>query len=733
MFAKVIVDIVNSEVDRIFEYSFSENDGVKKGSRVLVPFGNKKIEGIVVDVQSVVDYAEDKIKPILGVLDDMPALTDETLSLADFIVKKYYVSKASALRLFLPSEMRNGRVKEKKSVYFNMKEGLNVEECCLQLKSSAKKQKELLFFLSENGKTESSELLKKFGRTTLSALCDKGFIFKTEEKINRSPYVNLTVKDKTVMLSQSQKNAVESVLSTRKDVSLIFGVTGSGKTEVYLDIINRTISLGKTAIMLVPEIALTPQMLKQLRARFGDTAAILHSGLSAGERYDEWWRLRSGNAKIAIGARSAVFAPLTNIGVIIIDEEHDGSYRSETSPRYSTLDLAIFRAKYYNAKVVLGSATPSLESYNNAIMGNYNLIEMPDRINKKPLPEFEIADMREEVKHGNNSYFSSILKYELEECLRNGKQAMIFLNQRGYSKTVVCTECGHVQKCENCDVALTYHKEDDSLLCHYCGAKYKMISSCTECGSKFLKYGGMGTERAVFELKALYPKARIIRMDRDTTRNKEGHFEILERFSRHDADILVGTQMIAKGHDFPEVTLVGILDADASLYFSDFRSAERTFQLITQVAGRSGRSDKAGKVVLQTYQPFNNILKHAISYDYKSFFEQELSVRKATAFPPFADIIRVLVFGENETLTLETTEKIYNDLKQIYEKNKIIFKFFGCMKAPIKRLQNKFRFQILMRIESGNQTIIDELFFASDKHKSKKTLVSFEVNPNNLT
>ena len=473
-------------------------------------------------------------------------------------------------------------------------------------------------------------------------------------------------------------------------------------------------------------------MFKQLRARFGETAAILHSGLSAGERYDEWWRLRNGHAKIAIGARSAIFAPLTNLGIIVMDEEHDGSYVSESSPRYSTLEVAKKRAEISNCKLVIGSATPSVESYLNATNGRYNLINLPERINKKPLPHVEIVDMRGEIKRGNNSIFSSVLKDEIQKCLDCGNQAMIFLNQRGYSKTVICTECGHVQKCSSCDVSLTYHKEDESLLCHYCGAKYKMIDACTECGSKFIRYGGTGTERVVIELQKLFPKARILRMDRDTTQTKEGHFKILSEFSERRGDILVGTQMIAKGHDFPAVTLVGILDADMSLHFADYRSSERTFQLLTQVAGRCGRAEETGKVVLQTYSPENHVLHQAIRYDYEGFFNQEISIRKATGFPPFTDICRILVSGENEEETLLITKKLYEDLAVFYNTEREKFRFFGCMKAPIKRLQNKFRYQILMRIKKEDKQLIDRIFITADKHKTNSVSVAMEINPSNL-
>ncbi len=732
MFAQVIVDITNSEVDKIFEYSFSDCR-ITLGSRVVVPFSNKAIEGIVIGVSEKSEYPPEKIKPVLRLIEEMPALTPDMLKVMQYVCDTCFVSRASALRLFLPVEMRKGKVREQFKKFVDVCEGADIGEVMNSLRKSAVKQKALLEYLSKNGKSSFTEMNEKFGASAVKGLTERGALVITEEKYFRSPYKNLQADKKEVALTEKQKTAFDSVLSTDKAVSLIFGVTGSGKTEVYLKLIEQTINDGKTAIMLVPEIALTPQMLKQLRARFSDDAAILHSGLSAGERFDEWWRLRTGEARIAIGARSAVFAPLQNVGLIVIDEEHDGSYTSESSPRYSTVDVAKFRARLDGGKLVLGSATPSLESFKKAQDGEYNLIELPERINKRPMPEVEIVDMRNEVRRGNNTPFSSALKSELEECLNKGNQAMIFLNQRGYSKTVICTECGHVQKCDSCDVSLTYHKEDESLLCHYCGAKYKMITACTECGSPFIRHGGTGTERVESELKALFPTARVLRMDRDTTQNKEGHFKILSEFSQRKADILVGTQMIAKGHDFPFVTLVGILDADMSLHFSDFRSGERTFQLLTQVAGRSGRAEEKGKVVLQTYSPENHILRQAVRYDYLSFYNQEISIRKATAFPPFTDVVRVLISSEDDEVALQATKKVYEDLNLIYLSNKDKFRFFGCMKAPLKRLQNKFRYQVLMRINAEDFELLREIFTVSDKYKSKKVFISMEVNSNNLT
>ncbi len=732
MFADVIVDITNAEVDKIFEYSFT-NLSVSLGSRVIVPFGNKFIEGIVIRVKTDSEFSASKIKPILRVLEDTPAMTKEAISLMDYVKSKYFVTRATALRLFLPSEMRKGKTKESFIKYCCLVEGANLENALNSLRKSAIKQHEFLNFIFENKKCKLSFVNEKFGASSVKSIIEKGFVQVIVEQNIRSPYKDLIDVKKEISLTEKQIKAVESIENTDRQVTLLHGVTGSGKTEIYLNLIDNAIKSGKSAIMLVPEISLTPQMLKQLRARFKENVSILHSGLSAGERFDEWWRLRSGEAKIAIGARSAIFAPIEDVGIIIIDEEHDGSYVSETAPRYNTIDVAKFRASYNGAKIVLGSATPSIESYMKATNGEYNLAVLPDRINKKPLPEVEIVDMRKEVRRGNNSPFSQALRQEIQSCLDKNNQVILFLNQRGFSKSVICTECGHVQTCDSCDVSLTYHREDNALLCHYCGAKYKMVDACTNCGSTFLRYGGTGTERVVHELKNLFPSARILRMDRDTTQTKEGHFKILNEFSSHNADILVGTQMIAKGHDFPFVTLVGILDADMSLHFSDYRSSERTFQLLTQVAGRSGRAEETGKVILQTYSPSHPVLMQSVKYDYENFFKTEVSIRSATGFPPFTDIVRVLISGGDEEKTLETTKKVYESLNLIYLEEKENFKFFGCMKAPLTRLQNKFRFQVLMRIKAENNNLLNKIYNASYPFRSRIVSINMEVNPNNLT
>lgn len=732
MIAEVIVDIAHSEVDKVFDYDCGGLD-VSVGSRVIVPFGKMKIEGVVIALKQTSEYMANGIKKIIRLLDSAPAITKECIELLSFMREKYHLTKASILRLFLPTEMRKGKVREKLVTFVTVNTDLDFESALSSIPQRSKSERGALEFMRDVKTCKIAELKSKFTNDSVNRLVEKGYLKKEEKRENRTPYSSLEGYSKNVELTDEQKNAIASIEATDKRVTLIHGVTGSGKTVVYLRLIREAVESGKTAIMLVPEISLTPQMFRQLKAEFADNAAILHSGLSAGEKFDEWWRLRSGEAKIAVGARSAIFAPLENLGVIIIDEEHDGSYTSESNPRYFTFDVAKFRADYNDCKLVLGSATPSVETYLRAKEGAFNLVKLPHRINKKPLPEMIIADMRTEVRRGNDSAFSSALVSELEDCLKKGNQAIIFLNRRGYSQHVVCRECGYVAKCENCDVALNYHSVGNVLKCHYCGATYKMLTACPDCGSIHINYVGTGTQKVVAELKKRFPSARILRMDNDTTQNKEGHLKILEQFSRHEADILVGTQMIAKGHDFPSVTLVGILDADMSLFFSDYRSGERTFQLITQVAGRSGRAGDKGVVVLQTYNPDNPVLRFATKYDYEGFFEREISLRKTTSYPPYATIVRVMVESDDEEKGVEALRKVYEGLSALRERESDAFLFFNKMKSPIKRLKNKFRFQVLMRIDYKREDVLNQIYELSLPVSDKNALVYVEINPGNLS
>ncbi len=723
MFAQVIVDVAHSQVDKIFEYSCP--DDLRTGCRVKVPFGGRIVEGFVIGVSQNCSFPPERVKPVAEVFDELPALVPECFSLAERISSRFRVPKAASLRLFLPSEMRRGTVREAFKKYVTLS-GVQAT-----FQKNANKQREAAEFLSDKDEYEYIALCEKFGAGAVNALIKKGVVCVEKRRVNRNPLGGAERSEELKKLTAAQADAIENIENSQKTVHLLHGVTGSGKTEIYLNIIAREIEKGKTAIFLVPEISLTPQMLSQLRARFKGEAAILHSGLSAGEKFDEWWRLRSGEAKIAIGARSAVFAPLENIGAIIVDEEHDSSYVSETAPRYSTIEVAKLRAEYNNCKLILGSATPSVESYQSAIDGKFNLITLTERINKKPLPEIIIADMRKEVKRGNNSAFSAALREELDSTLKSGNQAIIFLNRRGYAQTVICRDCGYVAKCENCDVSLTYHSEENCLKCHYCGAKYRMLTACPDCGGKRVHYGGTGTQRAAADLKALFPRARIIRMDNDTVSGKDGHYGILRQFAAKEADILVGTQMIAKGHDFPAVTLVGILDADMSLHFSDYRSGERTFQLITQVSGRSGRADDKGKVVLQTYCPENYILRYAVNYDYTGFFGNEMQVRKATGFPPFSLICRIMVTSENAETAVETLKKVYFATEELRQAHPDEFIFLNRMHSPIKKIQKKYRYQVLMRLNT--YSLLEKIYDIAVKNSSQNCLAYVEENPSNLS
>ena len=730
MIFEVIVDISNSEVDRVFDYIGDES--VKVGSRVSVPFGKRNIEGFVINKKEQSNVDETKLKKISKVLDDFVTINDEMLSLMRFMVSELHIRLIDALRFFLPSQMRGGRIESLKIKVAYINKDLPKEEMLSSLSKSAKNQKALIEFLTENEKGNFTQLSQKYGAASIRALEQKGFLTVKEEKQNRIPYKNLIGNKTELIHTQDQKNAIETILNSEKDTFLLFGVTGSGKTEIYMSVIDSILTKNQTAIMLVPEISLTPNMLKLFRTRYGEQVAILHSGLSAGERYDEWLRLKTGEAKIALGARSAVFAPLENVGVIIIDEEHDSSYQSESNPRYNTYDIAAFRKNFNRAKLVLGSATPSVETFFKAQNNEIFLIQLKNRINNRPLPEVEIVDMAKELRGGNKSFLSQRLFDELKDTIKKGNQAILFLNRRGYSSFVMCAKCGYTAKCFDCDVSLSYHADENLLKCHYCGKRYRMFDLCPECKSPFIRKGKIGTERVVSELKSLFPDVGILRMDFDTTKNKEAHSKIIQEFSQKKAQILVGTQMVAKGHDFKDVTLVGILDADQSLHFEDYRAGERTFQLLTQVSGRSGRDKKQGKVVLQTFTPNNWVLQLAAKQDYLGFYKKEINIREVTGFPPFATVIRILFSGENEQNCISTLNKQFALIQELRnERDEILF--VTKMKSPVKRIEKKYRFQILIKTKGNvSHEVIQKIFEISDVKQFKDVSVFVEKNPQNM-
>ncbi len=732
MIAEVIVDISNSEVDKVFDYTISDSPEIRAGFRVLVPFGKTMVEGYVIALKEKSDYPS--VKPIVKALDGYQVISDEMLALMSYMRERYHLRMVDILRLFIPSQMRGGRVKELTVSYAQIASEYEEKDIATFIKKSAHAQLDLFEHLLEVKRESVTQLNKNFSAAALRNLVARGIVVLCEEEEMRTPYKAVEgEKIKEVTLTSSQQEVVDTVCVGEKKTYLLHGVTGSGKTEVYMRCISNALKEGKSAIMLVPEISLTPQVLRSFRSRFGEEVALLHSGLSAGERFDEWRRLLTGKAKVAIGARSAIFAPLSDLGLIIIDEEHDGSYVSETNPRYITHEVARKRAELNDCSLLLGSATPSIESYHNAEIGEYTLLKLPERVNKRALPEIEVVNMCHEIYSGNNEMFSRTLMNALSECMEKDEQAIIFINRRGYSSYMMCRSCGYVAKCEQCDVSLVYHKEENVLKCHYCGNRYEVLSECPECHSTNVKRGFVGTQAVVEKLQELFPDKMILRMDNDTTQNKDAHARILGEFGKKKAHILVGTQMIAKGHDFPDVTLVGIVDADMSLHFSDFRSNERTFQLITQVAGRAGRDEKPGKVVLQTYSPRHYVYRYAVSGDYKGFYEKEANLREVTKYPPFSKIVRILVSGEVEELCSRTLKGIFDEISVISGEQRENFAYFSAMKSPVKRIQNKHRMQILIRLVGNYDEIVSKIYKTVDKYLIPKVSVFVEINPNNLS
>lgn len=723
MFAKIIIDQDAKALDRVFEYSIPEDMEVEVGERVIVPFGNRYLQGFIVGIEDKSDYDASKIKPITRKIENFPVIKKEMLELMFFMADKLHLKLASILRLFLPSEMRTDKIKELVVRYAKLADNFILPSL------RAKKQLNIVYFLQENGEQKFSELSEKFGYAPLSALVKNRTVVVEERQENRIPVYD-KIENTHRVLTALQQRAVDTICENK--TYLLHGVTGSGKTEVYMNLIEKQLSLGKTALMLVPEISLTPQVLANFKARFGENVALIHSGLSAGERFDEWKRIFFGEAKVVVGARSAIFTPLENLGIIIIDEEHEQSYVSESNPRYDTHMVAEFRQRYNNCTLVLGSATPSIDSYSKAIDGQYQLVEMPVRVNGMEMPKIVVVDMLLEMQQGNNQIFSIPLYYELKNVIEQKKQAMIFINRRGFSSFQRCRQCGYVAKCTDCDVSLVYHRFENKLKCHYCGKRYKALDVCPSCGSRDIKQGAVGTERVVEELYKLFPEVRILRMDNDTTAKKNGHREILNEFRKTKPAILVGTQMIAKGHDFEDVVLVGIVDADQSLYQADYRSIERTFQLITQVAGRAGRSATQGRVILQTYSPRHYVYRFAVNYDYKGFFKKEANLRKVTNFPPYARIVRILFTHENENIVAGECKVCYNKVKEIKDKYPDDFVYLDVMKAPLNKIKNKFRYQIMMRFKLEKADEIEKQIFDCVDEKCKSS-VFFEINPNNLS
>lgn len=739
-FALIIVDIASNSTDRVFTYRVPEGMRLREGTRVLVPFGRQTIEGLVLGFADHSDLPEDKIKSVIEPLDDYPAILPPLVELAKEISAQAHCPLALALRLMIPPEMRSGRVKIKTQAAAKLAIPASGLDEAISKNARSSKRRLLLSLLSDGLSHPVSELkaLVRDPLPSLKVLQEAGFVALTEEEVFRSPYAPVASLENEPVLTEDQKETLSEILpAIRRGEGrfLLHGITGSGKTEVYLHSARECLTLGKGVIVLIPEIVLTPQMVNWFRARFGDVAAVLHSRLSAGERFDEWRRIRSGVARLVIGARSAVFAPVKDLGLIVIDEEHEPSYQSENTPRYDAREVALSRAARENASLLLASATPSILSFAKAQRGDYMLLEMLSRVNKHQLAQVHLVDMREELRLGNRSMFSGLLLEKLRKTLDEGNQAMLFINRRGYAPSVLCRKCGEVLTCSQCDVKLTYHQADRQMHCHYCGLAAALPKTCPSCGSSFLKPLGAGTQKVEEEFKALFPQISTVRLDADTTTGKDAHEQLLNRFRSSEARVMIGTQMIAKGLDFPQVTLVGVVLADLTLNMPDYRAQERTFQLLTQVSGRAGRADLPGEVVIQTYKPEHYVIQYSAAQEYRGFFNQEFARRRQLLYPPFTMMVRVLCESGQEEESRDVSSKVLRRINEFLTGEPRLRKrvlFVREDAAPIKRIMGLYRAQVLMKLLEHPESDKILVFLNELTGEAWPCRVSLEINPGSL-
>lgn len=693
---KVLIEYSAESIDRTFDYLLNAEKDVK-GCRVAIDFGNKKdVIGYVLDSEYTdktkeeleIDYGF-ALKEVKEVIDEESLLSNELQDLALFMSKEYACPLISCLQTMLPKSLKpksGKKVKIKTVAYVS---------CLESNEDLTSKQKEVYEYIKEQGKVLKSDLSSSIVNKLIEKKCVEVIYEEDYRKVNMG---DSSRYNEVYELTDDQKDVFNKITS-KEGIYLLEGVTGSGKTEVYLNLAKHYLSLNKTVIILVPEIVLTSQMAARFKYFFKDELALLHSSLSEGEKYDEYRKIKKGLAKIIIGTRSAIFAPCKDIGVIIIDEEHSESYKQDTTPSYHTIDVATFRAKQNNATIVLGSATPSLESKVRAMTGVYNQLYLKKRINNRNLPSVKIVDMN---KERSNAILSSELKGQISEKLEKKEQVIILLNRRGYAPYVRCKMCNHVFKCPKCDISLNYHKASNKLKCHYCGLEFNLKDTCPECGSKFIEKGGYGTQKVEEILKEEYPTARIIRMDQDNTLRKDSHLEIVDKIVNHEVDIVVGTQMVAKGLDFPLVTLVAVLNADAGLNASDFRAGERTFQLLVQVLGRAGRKDKSGTALIQTYKPNNEVLNYASTYNYSAFINNELEFRKKLKYPPFRFISYLLFKGKD----FEKTHKMAMEAKNyLLEYQDDEFVVLGPSIPYIAKINNEFRVKLMLKYKNKEKTL----------------------------
>ncbi len=721
MIAKVLVEINNINVDKTFDYivPFEYIENIKIGMRVKVPFASRELEGFVLDlVNSTDDNYE--LKEIISIVDEKPILNNELLHLGQFMSKKYFSTLISCYQTMLPKAL-----KAQNKTTINKKMIKYVELCSNSFPKLKPNQEKIVEYLRINGKVKKEEA-NKISVSGVNTLIKNGIIIESLIEEYRLVTKDINKEKETFKLTVEQQEAKNKILSqTQSSVFLLHGVTGSGKTVVYMEIVEEMLNRGKDSIFLVPEISLTPQMVYHFKSRFGDEVAVLHSRLSEGEKYDEYRKIVEGKVHIVVGARSAVFAPFKNLGAIIIDEEHTTSYKQDNNPKYSAIEIAIERAKNNNAIVILGSATPSLETYARSIKGLYTLVELKHRVNTNNLPLVEIVDMSKEKHRG--SIFSSRLITEVNKRLEEHEQIILLLNRRGYSSFITCSNCGYTAKCPHCDITLTYHKTSNTLRCHYCGYADKMNDICPSCGEKAIKTLGTGTEKVEEEIKKVF-NARVVRMDLDTTSKKGSHEKIITAFKNHEYDILLGTQMIAKGLDFSNVTLVGVINADTSLMIPNYRSNEYTFQLLMQTAGRSGRGEKNGSVIIQTFNPEHYAITLASKHDYIDFFKQEMEVRRKLSYPPYYYLIYIKVIGKDYNKISIESNKIASILTRELKNSKIL----GPTTCSVFKLNGLFRFGIIIKYKKEEK--MEEVLQSLVNHyKGNQTVkVDIDVNPNNF-
>lgn len=723
MYIEVLTQISAKAVDQYYTYHvpITLQDKIKIGIRVKIPFGNMVLEGFVMNIISTPLYDKDKIKDIIDVTDSSPVLNEEMILLGKYMSKTLLCSLVSAYQVMLPKALKaevNSNIKIKYNKY--LRRTKTIEEIDNYIKNCKYEgQINLLCKLKE-----SDVLITKMTSTINTIIKhDLGEIYLEEDK--RYNYEG-TINYKKITLNEEQQKASSEVISTfgTSNTFLLYGVTGSGKTEVYMSIIEEALNQGKEAIMLVPEISLTPQVVGKFIARFGNIISVLHSRLSDTERYDEYRKITSGEARIVIGTRSAVFVPFKNIGVIIIDEEHTSSYKQENHPRYNAKDIAILRSKYHKCPVVMGSATPSLEAFARAGNKVYKLLVLSKRPSTSTLPEVTIIDMKEEIKKGN-FILSNTLKNKIKEKLDRHEQIILLLNRRGYSNIITCKECGYTEKCPKCDIAYTYHKTSNNLKCHYCGTSKVPNTKCSKCGSTNIKDYGLGTEKLEEELHKMFD-ARIVRMDVDTTSKKGEHQKIIDAFGEYKYDILIGTQMIAKGLDFPLVTLVGVISIDSSLMAPDFRASENTFDLLSQVSGRAGRSTSKGEVIIQTYNPEHYSITLSKNHDYLGFYKEEMQIRKMLKYPPYYYLTLISISSKEYELGFKEANKIGNYLRSKLNNTTIIL---GPSMASIFKVNNIYHYQIIIKYQKDDN-LINTLNFIINMYKTNnKVSVEVDFNP----